>query len=656
MLPEYLRREAARRLAAPRQGGAAARRELFRARFVEGLGGLPARTPLNARTAGVIDRGDHRIEKVIFESQPGFYVTANLYLPKGGRPPYPGILFPLGHEPGAKANPVWQQLLVTFARRGYVALAWDTLGQGERIQLFDADLRGSKLRQSTTEHTMQGIQCLLAGDSLARYTVWDGIRALDYLVSRPEVDPARIGCTGNSGGGTHTAYLAALDDRIQAAAPSCYLTTWSRLLDTIGPQDAEQCVPGFLAAGLDHSDFAVSFAPKPYLILSAIRDFFSIRGARKTFAAARRAYESEGAGGRIAMTEADDGHGYSKPRRLAAYEWFTRWLKGGGGPAGEEAVTPLREQELWCTPSGQVATSLGGETVFSLNRRRAREYAAARRFDPAAAARLIGWRREDAPPPAQPYGRALREGLIVEKLLYESEPGIRIPAVVVSQPGRTPGPGVVLADGRGKSAAWAEIAALASRGAAVLALDARGTGETRAAAETKGSDWPQWFGDYDSAMTAVLLGRNLAGMRAFDIARGFALLASREGVDPQRIHGAARGAGAAVPMLHAAAAGVPFAGVLLDGMLASYQSAVETPIHRGIFEDVVVGSLRHYDLADLAAALAPRAVRIVDAIDPLGNPLPLSEARREFARATAASVHRRAPDEAPAEVYRRMLD
>src|SRR5262249_37223409 len=156
------------------------------------------------------------------------FVTANLYLPLRGQPPYPAVLYPLGHEIGAKAYPVWQQMLVTLARRGYVALAWDPLGQGERIQTYDPDWKDSKFHASTLEHTELGVQCLLIGDHLARYTIWDGLRALDYLVSRKEVDTARVGVAGNSGGGTHSTYVSALDDRISAAAPSCYTSSWSR--------------------------------------------------------------------------------------------------------------------------------------------------------------------------------------------------------------------------------------------------------------------------------------------------------------------------------------------------------------------------------------------------------------------------------------------
>src|SRR6266850_2147085 len=284
------------------------RRIYIRERMLDDLGGFPERTPLNARVVGTLERAGYRIEKVIFESQPHFYVTANLYLPTTGHPPYPAILFPLGHEPGGKTNATWQQMLGSLATKGFVALTWDPIGQGERVQIYDEDLRESKVGDSTTEHTVVGAQCLLIGDHLARYTIWDGMRALDYLLSRPEVDPKRVGLTGNSGGGTHTAYLAALDDRIQVAAPSCYITSWRLMLQTIGPQDAEQTFPFWLRDGLDYPDYLYAFGAKPFLMLTAIRDFFPIGGARATFAEARQVLGNLGMAGNIDMFSYDDGH------------------------------------------------------------------------------------------------------------------------------------------------------------------------------------------------------------------------------------------------------------------------------------------------------------------------------------------------------------
>ena len=192
-LKKYLRAKAEASLSERRRRVAAigsqsdldARRRYIREKILASIGTLPQRTPLNAKITGTVDRGDYRIEKLVFESQPKFYVTANLYVPQRGKGPYPAVLFPLGHEAGAKAHTAWQHVLVSFAKKGFVGLAWDTIGQGERVQMWDADLGESKVVRSTTEHTMQGLQCLLVGDALARYTIWDGIRALDYLASRP---------------------------------------------------------------------------------------------------------------------------------------------------------------------------------------------------------------------------------------------------------------------------------------------------------------------------------------------------------------------------------------------------------------------------------------------------------------------------------------
>jgi cephalosporin-C deacetylase-like acetyl esterase len=615
------------------------RRRVLREKMTRGLGGFPERTPLNARVTGVLDRGDYRVEKVIFESQPGFHVTANLYVPARGQGPFPAILFPLGHEqPGAKAYTLWQHLLISFAKKGYVALAWDTIGQGERIQLWDEDFQASKVIRSTTEHTIIGLQCLLAGDALAMYTIWDGIRALDYLLSRPEVDPKRIGVTGNSGGGTHTSYLAAMDDRIHVAAPSCYLTSWRRLLETIGPQDAEQCIPPWIADGLDHADFVISFAPKPFMILSAIRDFFSIAGARETFAESQRIYDSIGAGEKVAMVEADDGHGYSLPRREAAYGWFGKWLKGMADDSAEPELKVDMEEDLLATATGQVATSLNSETVFTLNQKRVeknRQTGASL----ATVKRMLSYEPSRAPLNVKPYGRLSRQGYRIEKLVYESEPGILIPALVYVPDGDGRRAAVVIADGQGKSAANAVAEAVAKSGRVALSVDLRGLGETRTSDDRNGSDWPRYFGDYSSAMTALLTGKPLVAMRAEDISRAVDLLAARADVDAGTISVYGRDL-AAVPALYAAALDSRISSATLERMLVSYDSVIRHRIHRNIWENAVQGALRHYDLPDLAKWMGPRKVQLIDAVDPLGETLSLEKVRAAYGE---AALTRRKP-------------
>jgi cephalosporin-C deacetylase-like acetyl esterase len=636
-----VRRQQVARIATPEE--VALRRAYLREAMVRDLGGFPARTPLNARVVGTLDRDGYKIEKVIFESQPHFYVTGNLYLPKSGNPPYPGVLFPLGHESGGKSNGDWQQTLGGFARRGYICFTWDPIGQGERVQLYDPDLEEGKISESTSEHTNIGIQCLLVGDNLARYTIWDGMRALDYLLSRPEVDSTRIACTGNSGGGTHTAYLSALDDRIKVAMPSCYITSWRRLLETIGPQDAEQCIPPWIGQGFDHGDFVEAFAPKPYLILSGIRDFFSITGARETYQEAQHVYTVMGAPDKVCQFEADNGHGYLQPRRIAAYQWLSRWFKGQEDNTPEEPVAFASEEELRCTDSGQVNTSLGGETVFTLNQKRYEQLRPSR--PPLNSAQAVAAYQKGIRGQVQrlitssvaapllgikPFGVIHHAGYRIEKLTYDGASGIIIPSLLfVPENGEGKMPAVLYVNSKGKASSVEEIEPLVKSGVVVLAIDAPGWGETFAESDDDPHLWNALFPNYNAAMTAMLLGKSLVAMRAQDIARGLDLLALRPEVDAEKLYGMGVGAGA-VPLLHQAVLDPRVKKVMLEGGLISYDSVVNYKIGRSLIDSVIPGVLKSYDLPDLVAALAPRPTWIVDARDPLGHRVSTAKVRRQY--------------------------
>ncbi len=628
-----------------------ARRRLIRETVLRSIGGLPEGAPLNPRITGVLKRSGYRIEKVIFESQPAFHVTANLYIPETVRGPYPGILLPLGHETGGKSNPDWQHLAITFARNGFVVLTWDPMGQGERIQLYDPDLGGSKFVQSTTEHTVAGAQCLLLGHSFARHRIHDGLRALDYLVSRPEVDATRIGCTGNSGGGTMTAYLSALDDRIKVAAPSCYITSWRSLLETIGPQDAEQNMPSFLSEGMDQADFIIAFAPKPYLIASAIQDFFPIKGTRQTYSEAQRLYGVMGADDKLSKIEADDKHGFTLPRRLAAYRWMNRWLKGTDQAIDEPEIEVESDADLRCSDSGQVTVSLNGETIFSISRAEAARIKPRRKAPSDVnelrnyqqgivnqARKLAAFEKSAGDLKAQNFGAIKRSGYRIEKLAFESAPGIVIPALMFLPEGASgKRPPILYLHGSGKAveaAPGGEMEELARAGSAVLAIDLRGTGETMEELDRSDAFFT-YFGAFESAMTAMLVGKTLVGLRAQDVMRAVDMLALRDDVDMQRL--SAYGFGEAAPVaLHAAALDDRIKSVVLKNMLASYESVITEKISRRIFENIVPGVLAAYDLPDLAATLAPRRVAIVNPVNPRGQPLELSRARSQYENTKAA--------------------
>src|SRR5262249_33939355 len=186
----------------------------------------------------------------------------------------------------------------------------------------------------------------------------------------------------------------------------------------------------------------------------------------------------------------------------------------------------------------------------------------------------------------------------IQKLIYESEPGILIPSLLFVPDGNASArPAVLYVNGRGKSASAGDAEQFVKAGFVVLAIDARGMGETQFSTPEQGSDFPRFFGDYNSAMKALLVGRTLVGMRARDISRGLHLLSTRPEVDRQRIYGFGRDGGT-VPLLHAAVLDRRIQKLALEGMLVSYESVVASKIHRGVFEMVIPGVLKSYDLPD----------------------------------------------------------
>ena len=396
------------------------------------------------------------IEKVIFESLPKIFITANVYRPKEpGR--YPGVLMPLGHWDEGK--PAVQEIAANLAMKGFVALAYDPLGQGERRQGYDVRLRAALAGSSVDQHLMAGGQSVLMGASFARYRIWDAKRALDYLVSRPDVDSARIGCTGCSGGGTLTTYISALDPRIKVAAPSCYINTF-RLLFSGPTGDSEQTIPGFLAAGLDLADYIEMFAPKPYLIVSTEADFFPIAGAKQAYEEARSWYRLYGAEDKVQWAVGPGGHGTPHEVRERIYEWMIRWLKDGHGDFHEEPVQPQPDFKLFSTEAGQV----GGRDIYEAigDEFRARQssgtqeqmLAEIRKWSPA---------RGQSPPPARVLSESDGAGFKTQKLMLEVEPGLEIAASLAIPSARGRKPAVLLVDGNEKTAAM-----LARRGVVVL--------------------------------------------------------------------------------------------------------------------------------------------------------------------------------------------
>lgn len=331
------------------------------------VGEFSEKTPLNPKITGKIKKDGYTVENLIYESLPGFYVTASLFIPDDLKKPAPAILFCTGHSGIAYRRPLCQQPLLNLVKKGFIVLAFDPIGQGERLQYYDQEKGESIIGSSTKEHSYPSPQVSLIGQSVARYFIWDGIRGIDYLVSRDEVDANRIGVHGLSGGGTQTAYISALDDRVVASAPSGYITSYRRLLESVGVQDGEQNFYHGLLNGIDHADFIEARAPNPTLIMATTNDFFSIQGVRETYNEVKEVYGIFGKSENIELVEDDYRHGYTKKLREAMYAFFQKHLNLPGS-SEEEEVEYLTEEELQKTPSGQLATSLNGESVFSFNK------------------------------------------------------------------------------------------------------------------------------------------------------------------------------------------------------------------------------------------------------------------------------------------------
>ena len=294
-----------------------------RAKIREAFGPYPEKTALNARVTKVVERDAYKVENVLFESRPGFLVSANLYVPKGRSFPLPGVVASCGHSDNGKAMETYQSFCQGLARQGYVVLVFDPIGQGERMQYVDASFTPTR-GTGTGEHTYAGNQQFLVGEFFCMWRAWDGIRALDYLVSRKEVDRRHVGITGNSGGGTMTTWLCGLEQRWTMAAPSCFVTEIRRNLENELGADAEQCPPKVLALGLDHDDFLAALAPKPIIILAKEKDYFDARGNEAAYHRLKQLYRLLGAEENIAYFIGPTYHGYSQENREAMYRWFNR--------------------------------------------------------------------------------------------------------------------------------------------------------------------------------------------------------------------------------------------------------------------------------------------------------------------------------------------
>jgi cephalosporin-C deacetylase-like acetyl esterase len=603
------------------------------------LGGPFEKTPLNPRVTGTVDRPGYRIEKLTYESRPRLYVTANLYVPNGtGR--RPAILGPLGHSTNGKAWPTYQRLFSNLARKGYVVLAFDPFGQGERIEYPGPEPGRSTVGGGGTgEHEYAGRRLVLLGANFSLFRAWDGIRGIDYLLTRPEVDPDRIGCCGQSGGATMTQFLAALDSRIRVAVVS-EGNTENLAEENVEPpgsaDDAEQNIVPGLARGIDRADLLYAFAPKPLLMTITLHDAghtYSpeyLTGSVDFLDEYKRAYGLLGAADRVSLQATTVSHGYVYEMRRATYSWFNRWFDMKDADDTETSQDVEKDATLFVTPTGFVATSFGGETALSLTR----QMAGSIRTPPASSPADVRQRihdvlgvdeRRDAPVAARVLATIAKAGYRAEQFEIASEREIRTPGWLLSPDGATAATPTVLYVGEGS--AWGSVAedAFAERlcakgGCRVAIIDVRGRGDCAIAYPPRGRFYfPGRITD-EAYLTwfTLMLGRPLLGGQVYDALRTLDYLRSRQDAGgPVSIVGdGAHG----VIALYAAALDERVRGVALRRTVTDYRSLAGAERYTQPFGIYAYDILRNFDLPDIARATAPRPVLMLDPMTPAGQP------------------------------------
>jgi len=561
------------------------RKDLVRRKILDLIGGLPAHQgPVAVKQFGTLAGDGFRIEKLAYESLPGFWVTANLYAPADGAGPFPAVLLAPGHEATGKQSQY--SFGVNFARKGVIALAIDPLGQGERLQYFDAERKASIIGGSTGEHGEANIPAMLVGENIARYFINDSMRGIDYLIARPDVDAKRIGALGCSGGGTSTAYLGALDPRLSVLGVACYITSFQQLLPSpTGAQEAEQSIPHFIEQGLDFGDWVESFAPKPYAIISTTNDMFPFEGARETYEEVKRIYGIYGAQDNLKWITGPGGHGNLGPISPQILGFFLHQLKGAPDtPADFKPERVASPQDLQVTPTGQVSTSIGRETIASIVRREEQ----LRPVKPASALDIRALTGATAKP-----GAAALDSL---RVMTPEGPG-RKPAILLLDSPERAGP---------------EAQRLVKSGFVVAVYQ-----PTPSPPGNEGLKSPYLGGFNLLSLRALLVGRSLVGIQIDETMQAIDSISARADVDKSKIIVYGNGAFGIIA-LHAAVLDARIRSVVVENTLASYRMVLDETLHRNISEVMIPGVLRKYDTGGLMLAISPRPITVIDPKDATG--------------------------------------
>jgi hypothetical protein len=498
-------------------------RASLRKSVLEMIGGLPAeKTELHATITSRISASGFHIEKLLYQSLPGLYVTALVYVPENGDKVHPAVLVAAGHSANGKIH--YQELCQRLVQRGYLVISWDPVGQGERSQFWDAKAKKSRYNLICAEHAVMGNLAYLAGTSLARWEVWDGMRAVDYLLTRPDVDSQRINLTGTSGGGFQTVLLGALDERIKVIIPSCFITALPmRIANRIfvdPDSDPEQDLFGFISKGVDHPGLLLMMYPRPVMIATATLDFFPVEGSHKSYAEVRTFYERFGHADRIGFAESYNTHQYSLKNQEAALNFLDRFnkmpLRHGLAP-----VTTFSDADLLVTKSGQVSVDYTDArplphfiAKYSEDNQRSNQQTLAQLYKSEQDPEISSWtvsRYAGSAPPREVRWEAVGTSTVgtlhIDRYLLHHSTYLQMPLLHFHDE-RIHSKGTVIwlsLQGKATEKDWPQIAKLLSDGYEVFSFDFRGLGETRMSYRARSSDDPELVqGNFDQAYVSPL--------------------------------------------------------------------------------------------------------------------------------------------------------
>lgn len=560
--------------------------------FIKNLGGIPydKNIPLNAKTIGVIEEDGLKIEKIIFESRPKVYVTANLYIPEKRKNPCGAVLFQLGHAENGKSCGQYQRVARSIASCGLIVLVMDPVGQGERFSYYEKSIGKETVPATVTDHQYTGEQCVLTGDNIARYFIADAMRAIDYLQSRPEVDNERIGATGSSGGGTATCHLMLCDDRIKAAAPGTFVTTRQAYLYAGGSQDSEQIWMNATKNGFDHHEFVLSFAPKPLLLLIVESDFFPIEGADEVYAVGKRFYELFGKADKLKFFSDKSTHAYTDNLARAAAEFFASELNGEDKTPDKNLIKSLPGQELNCTEKGQIAAEFDdAEFVYDENLKRFHGLEVPELPIKDFLNEKINYNRTENPLRLRNYGNMYERNLVITPYMWFPQNQMPGYGLLYRQFDKTPTEVVICLWGRGTDNLEEHIYTIrrfCKEGKAVFVIDLSGMGKSMPhSLNTAYSEKVQYGVLNKLTKDLFFLGDSLCALRLFDLRYAINVVCKELGLKPS---------------------------IYAEGVCAAYarlykelDSTIEITLHEPMPEYNEIVEEKYYDDYNIAGVLLP---------------------------------------------------